>query len=414
MRKEICERDEIDELIEKDKRIKSRRILTPEDLIPLSIPFTEGAYKKADMIGPTIRDMTGEDLEWSAFLLAKKGDPKYIVRDLLIQEGQKIEGAHVGISGENIVKASNQVSKRNRREGSDFYVIGWIHGHGTFQLIPSSRDKRNFDMVINSVSLNTEQKMNSPLNLIETDIVRNLTNGKLVYSGEALEDAVIEHILPKGQKLEEILSQHGIQLDPRENPLDLVRSILESIQTTHYQSNIFGFAYFVIMNNLHHKPYAAIGLKNEKAITRNSNTHLIEGLDIEKVVAECDIEVDEDELKREIKEKVDYQWDKPSLIWSFFKRLAPQPATYEGGMYIPRERGVYIPGSSFGGIQERIKTYKEAGDIQRARDLKKFIDILKNVDYTTSPEDIASSVDNFLTSVYRTSNMQNNQGGKNA
>ncbi|MEK6878132.1 MAG: hypothetical protein AABY22_00910, partial [Nanoarchaeota archaeon] len=180
--------EDMDLFLERSRKSERKLNSDTRRLIPQRILFTEGAYSKADRIGPIIKRLTSRDLEWSGFMLCEKGDLDYIVRDVLIEEGQRIDGGNVQISGESVAKASNYLEKFNRNNGTSLYVCGWIHGHGAVYLRPSTTDEDNFKIVINSVSLNNEQRLLVPFNLIEGDVIKEVRKGIVSYFGEAIED----------------------------------------------------------------------------------------------------------------------------------------------------------------------------------------------------------------------------------
>jgi hypothetical protein len=390
--------DEVDKLLEKLERSRVR-VKTAADYIPKTVPFTQGAFKKADMIGPLVKDLTKQNLEWSAFLLAQKGDPRYLVRDIFIQKGQKIDGGHVEVNGEDVAAASVQIGEENRKRKKQLYAIGWIHGHGTYELVPSSVDRKNFQLVTNSVSLNTEQKINSPLSLIEENPKFKESARAITYSGAAMEDAIITHSLPPIENLEAILNSCGVLLKDNDKLDAIARRIITSTKTDYFQPNIFGFSYFVIMNNLHQEPYTGIELTSEKAITRAKYSDLIEKVGISRVNVEDDIEVDEGRLKDEIKENMDYPWSAAGKIWSFLTGLDSGPIdtgsswAWRGSGYI---QGAYIPGEAINAIKDRAKEYAMAGDLDKAKELQSVLRLLKDVEHTYTKRGALAAVDRFF------------------
>lgn len=295
---------------------KEKKEKTIDNLIPSSVPFTVSALKKAKMIGNLVKKVGGQDYEWSAFLLAEKDDTEYVVRDLILQKGQKaswgnyydeeygevVNYAGIVMPGDALSEASQIIKERNEREGTNYYPIGWIHGHGDANhLGPSGTDKENFKRVINSVSLNTERVMKTPLNLIETKLIKNIEDGKITFSGKAMEDATIEYEVDE-ERARKFLERNGLE----GKATALLDSLLESTEMNFFQSDIIGFSYFVIMSNKQEvEPYAAIGTLSQKAITKTSSEDLLERK-ITKVTVDNDIKVNSRSLEKEIKENIDF------------------------------------------------------------------------------------------------------------
>lgn len=301
------EADDLEKLL--NKKVESKgKVMKPDDYLPQDILFTKGAYQKADMIGPIIKELTGRDLEWSGFMLAAKDDKEYVVRDILLEKGQDITQGNVVIDGEVVAKVGYTLKERNKEKGENLYVIGWIHGHGIGYLKPSITDEENFGRVLNSVSLNTERKVDVPFNLIETDLIKKMGEGKIILRGSALEDASVVYDLTNDPLVKKILEENGINVNDenvREKALKLLSSLLDASNPSFQEPNIFGFSYFVIVNNKHEKPYAALAVNSHKVITEKKDSKLITGYNIKEVEVEKDINVEKDELVKEIKENID-------------------------------------------------------------------------------------------------------------
>lgn len=209
-----------------------------------NILISEGALEKAESVGPIIKDLTGEDLEWSGFMLARKGDPKHIVRDIWIQDDQDIKFHDVKLSGEAITTASHKISELY----PNHYVSGWIHGHGLARLVPSSTDKDNFRTVLNSVSLNTETRTLGDFDVIESDVTRELNGNVVRYNGTEIEDGVIQYSVDP-EKLQRVLRTLGIKPTKGQDTSDLVSALLDSTEIKLFEPVITGFAQFAIVNN---------------------------------------------------------------------------------------------------------------------------------------------------------------------
>ncbi|MBI5148984.1 hypothetical protein HZA33_04865 [Candidatus Pacearchaeota archaeon] len=320
----MTEDEEIERLLLQGNQEKKTTLV---DLIPPTVPFTTNAFKKADMIGPLVEKIGGRDYEWSAFLLAQKQDPNYIVRDVFLQRGQRAtQGCYEGevcsgivIDGKGLSEANKCIEDKNKKEGTNYYVIGWIHGHGNaYHLGHSGTDFENFGIVLNSNSLNTEREVRVPLSLIETEVIKSQEDGKITFSGKSAGDALIEYGLSEAAA-EKILRGNGIDFTKdnlKEKAMSLLDSLLSSTDMKCYQSNILGFSYFVIMSNKHIEPYASIGTISQRAITKTSSAKLIKSK-ISRVRVEDDIKVDRKGLEKEIEECVEFPYHYTSKFIGF-------------------------------------------------------------------------------------------------
>jgi len=309
----MAEEDMIDSLLEAYAKKQAQKIIiTPRDKVPKFIPYSNGAYDKDIRTGPLLEKLSGFDYEYSAFLLAEKGDPLFIVRDLILEKDQEIRRGGVRVNGETIGKINYALRTEARWAKRNLYAIGWTHGHGGVRYLgPSPEDKDNFGVVLNSHGLNTEQRIYAPLDLIETKVRKSCKPGKIKFWGKALEDCLIEHNLSNDKLIKRILKKNKIDACDKEvisRATEILYSLLEASDTTYHQPHIFGFAYFVITSNHKDvKPYGAIGIIEEKVHTPNSKKiSLIEDVSIKTRDVPNDIEVSEKELKKEIRENIPF------------------------------------------------------------------------------------------------------------
>ena len=128
---------------------------------------------------------------------------------------------------------------------------------------------------------------------------------------------------------EEILRKIGIKNSlKKKDSLDLVSLLLDQTDLRFLQPSIFGFSYYVIVNNNHDVPYGAIGLLTEKTITKTKTFDLLEQKPVHIVKVDDDIDVREDDLTREIKQKI-YLPQKPVAKRNKFK-IWPFRSSYGG------------------------------------------------------------------------------------
>ncbi len=404
--------DELEEILSREEKRKAVKIIDPKDLIPKTIYFSEGVYEKADMLGPIIHNLTDRNLEWSGFLLASKNDPRYIVRDILIQKGQKIKNGDVKIDGEDVAKAAVKVQNNNERYGTDFYVIGWIHGHGNAYPHPSPVDIGNFITVLNSVSLNTEKSVSVPLNLIDTEIRKLIRKGKIIYKGDSLTDAKIEYEL-KEDLLKKLLEREGSDVEEilsRRNPTKLLELLLDSTEVKFFQPNIYGFSHFAIVNNKHETPYSAIAISTEKAITKTKSSSLIENVGISKVKVKNDIVFTKESLEEEIKRNIKL----PRKRLYFFTK-GGYTYTYKNGdsigttvtsntpissqSPISSNSAIYIPQRLIYTIEEIVNDFKSIGG-ERVEEVKSFMDMLEEVEKLNTFDEQTDAIYDYFTLRY--------------
>ncbi|MBU1198638.1 MAG: hypothetical protein KKF46_01745 [Nanoarchaeota archaeon] len=413
--------DELDELLVQAENNHEKRIVSPKDLIPKKMPITLGAHKKLEMIGPLIKELTGRDYEWSAYFLTQQGDPNYVIRDLLIQKGQDITLGTVKISGDDVAKANNQLEEKNNANGSNLYIIGWPHGHGDARhLGPSSVDMENFETVLNSVSLNTEQHINIPLKLIETQITKNRENGRIRFSGRSVDDAIIEYVLNHDKRLERILKRNGVDFQ-KENAKDkavhLLNSLLDTTQINYYQSHIFGFAYYAIMSNIPNiKPYTAIGLSTEKAITKGNSSELIDKVEISKVFVKNDIEVTRQSLEEEIKANIDLPKKWVFVNWKGAKGKKgkyvsvganaqkwdaqgyyAQYDNHYGGTY---QNAFYLSRPFLKTLEGKVNEYEKRTDDPSIGEIKSFVKMMVKLDESYRRDEQMQIMDSYFQSKY--------------
>ncbi|MBI4143903.1 hypothetical protein HY486_01510 [Candidatus Woesearchaeota archaeon] len=369
--------DDLEEVIERKTKTKKPRT---EDLLPKTLRITRNALIKAKLIGPLLEKIADDDYEWSAFLLARKKDPTFTIRDLLIQKGQDIRYGNVTIDGTAVAQAQARIEK------TQLYVIGWIHGHGNAQyLTPSPTDKTNFNTVLNSVGLNTEQPVKTPLQLIETKITTREDKGKIILTGESNHDATIEFIAEE----------------------EMLKQLLEGrIKQEVYENTLLGFAYFIIMsNNLKVTPYAAIQYSKETAITKQRRTALKENLRLDTIKETDDIAITIESLEKELRENIEIpkRWYSPTgwvpKKWRGKKGEQPcttgdasgkqplisYPGTQQGMPQAPHEPALIISGSMMAAL--RTISEKMAQEGKNVGEIQTFFEMAADLSRTWSPSD---------------------------
>ncbi|MBI1969490.1 hypothetical protein HYS48_02240 [Candidatus Woesearchaeota archaeon] len=277
--------------------------------VPTTVPMSKGTREKAHTICQIVKKVAGDSHEWFSFLLASKADPLFIARDLLIVKGTKAERGHVVVEGEHVAKASAEVQELNALLGTDFYIIGWLHSHGGGPVGHSFFDDGNFVQVLNSVRLNTEQAVPTRLDLIESRITKHVEDGKIILTGQDVEDAVIRYVLPKEEAFQALLIKYGIEKGKRiavEREAFLA-DVLELVQLETAEPKIVGFGYSVVVNDRGEEPYALVGVVEEKVITgKGTVKKYAYKTNVEPREVEKDVTADPQTLEAMVRERIQF------------------------------------------------------------------------------------------------------------
>ncbi len=301
--------DELEFLLERAAQKQEEKL---QDLVPKEIKITKNARLKASpTLGRIVAEEGGSALEWYSLSVARKGDPEFIIRDIILPGDQKVTGAHVAVSGEEIAKITHQLATENK----DLYVVGWLHNHGTISTFHSGEDDENMQKVLNSVSLNTEQADYKRFNLIESVPQKSFQDGRIKIQGKDLEDAMIEYSLKHPDKVEALIQKFGIPTNGKPHPqiaMELLNELLEISDFTTREPRITGFCYSIVVNNQNDNPYTEIAVIEEDVLSKKKSTHIRERVPLKVVEVPDDITVDEAALRKEVKQKIEIP--KPTVI----------------------------------------------------------------------------------------------------
>src|SRR3989338_10373358 len=278
--------------------------------IPEKIVMTQGTRAKAQAICDAVRTIGERPYEWFSFLLASRADQEFIVRDLHLVKGAQVQPSHVSVDGTMHARAAAEILEYNREHGTDYYTIGWLHSHGAGMVGHSGEDDRNFEQLLNSVRLNTQQAVLEPLRLIETAERREIKDGALVISGQQVEDAVFRYATPNTRALEEVLERYGLTALAgfREVPEgQFLADLLRVVDVTVQQAKIVGFGYSVVVNDKNDDPHALIGYVEEHAITAPGKLHMkTKQTRVACVDVDDDVTFDQRELEALVRERLQF------------------------------------------------------------------------------------------------------------
>ena len=333
--------------------------------VPEKIKFTKGALDKAFAIGKIIDEITFGNYEWHGFMLAKKDDPSYIVRDIFIAKGAEIAPGRTNLDAQALTNAAEGVAEMNKEKGTDYNIIGVIHSHGSDPVGHSRLDDEAFVHVINSYCGATQQYFRRPVQLIEGQKESIVEDGKVVLKGSNLEDAVLRFHPPTEEELKEILTSEGIIIP--EKIKDIRQVALEVLLQSEMgveQTVSAGFAYSVVVN-LKKETYAEVGLREFGITTGQERIRAIKDVDVETVKVEDDVTYDENNLRDEATIKFKFGTNGGSLKWKVGNLVRVYSAKDQGYIWKkeqPRKTWTKKPG------QLRQGQHPEKGMIARAID----------------------------------------------
>ncbi len=294
---------------------REEKLIQERVFIPSTLPITRNTLEKAYEICRAVHTIDGKANEWFSFLLAQKNDPCYVVRDLLLVKGTHAGHAYVAVSGENHARANLEVVKLNEELDRDYYIIGWLHSHADFQPNHSQTDNENFEQLLNTLYLNTQQRERIPLNIVESAPSWELKEGKIRITGQDTVDGYLEYTIPNPERLEQLLEQYGFgkkngfsfgkKRASEEEVQRLWREVVELCDLKTYEPLIRGFGYSIVVNEKKDTPYAEIGIVEEKGITGiGKKTIIRQTISLEVVDVEDDVEFTTQAMQELVRERI--------------------------------------------------------------------------------------------------------------
>lgn len=153
---------------------------------PEKVRITQGAMAKIKTYARLVERITGSANECYGYLLANKDDDSGVVVDAYLGDNQSYSGAHVSISGEDVIRAANAVDPQG------YKIVGWWHSHARFSVFHSGTDVNNFETIVHAVGPNTLRTEYEDVDV--DDIARDgkVDLGGYLVDAELLKDADIK------------------------------------------------------------------------------------------------------------------------------------------------------------------------------------------------------------------------------
>ncbi|KYK25917.1 hypothetical protein AYK26_01410 [Euryarchaeota archaeon SM23-78] len=277
-------------------------------IIPVEIPITTKALEKAQAYGPLVKEIGRQAYEWYGFIAGKKDDEQNIVRDLILAKDQDVSSAFVKVEGAKVALATREVEQINKNKQKNYQILGWIHNHADFGTFHSGTDDNNIYTVLNSVSLNTEKPTKKALNLIESTAEKKILEDKIVINGKDQEDAVIEYLLQDNEAAISLLKKYGIKpdgKDPKKLALALLNDLIGLSKFEVKETKMIGYCYSIVVNNNASEPYGEIAVLEEDVISGKKKQYKSK-VPVKVIEVPDDITFTEEELRKEIKAKIDF------------------------------------------------------------------------------------------------------------
>ncbi len=299
----MMEEDDFLALFEQETRVAQEPTKIPE-----TIKMTEGVMKKINTLCQVVDELTYISSEWHAFLLANRNDPTALIRDIYIAEGAEVGPGETILRPQILARvAEKDIKEYNKEKNKDYVIVGVVHSHGNIRVFHSGIDDDNFDNIINAYSAGTKSYSREKLDLIEGKVKKEVKDSEVIFSGSALEDALVKCALPDESSVKKILEANNIKGTEKLKGLNkALAQILSEIDLQTEQTKSTGFAYSIVVNSNEDTPYAEIGIREFTTLTGESRIKKIKGVKVEPVEAEDDITVDESELLREAANKFEF------------------------------------------------------------------------------------------------------------
>ncbi|MBI4918514.1 Mov34/MPN/PAD-1 family protein [archaeon] len=276
--------------------------------IPETIKMTKGVMDKINTLCNVVDELTYVSSEWHAFLLANRDDPTALIKDIYIAEGAEVGPGETVLEPEVLSRVSEKdIKEYNKINKKDYVIVGVVHSHGNTNVFHSGTDDRNFDNIINAYSGGTKAYSREKIDLIEGELKKEVKDGEIIFSGSALEDAIIKYVLPAKGELQKILETHNIKgTEKIKDVSKALTAILSEVKLETEQTKSTGFAYSIVVNSHGETPYAETGIREFKTLTGEARIKKIKGVKVETVAVKDDITFSEEELLEEAANKFEF------------------------------------------------------------------------------------------------------------
>jgi proteasome lid subunit RPN8/RPN11 len=312
------------------------------------VQVTRSVLNHAQAICDAAKKVSGGSYEWYTLMLGKKEEP-YLNSKLYLPAKQKAQPGFIEVSGEEYALATIEIEKYNTTHKQTYMPVGWLHSHGSGGVGFSAEDKKNFDILLNSVWHNTRQR-----GLKEVELMLNaraeIQADTLVVKGEQLEDLMLELDVPKDSAFNGLLKKYGVKKTPA-SQATFLKDVFDVLSLSIFEPLLTGYGYAVVVNE-RGDSYAVLGEVTNKPISDVKTVKITQRtvpLRIEEDKAKIPTNA---ELEKEVQEKITFvrYVPKPHRKNPWFGRGKGKfKGTYQGP-YGPHQKGAHledfvIPGS---------------------------------------------------------------------
>jgi proteasome lid subunit RPN8/RPN11 len=264
------------------------------------LPITNNTIKKIDNYAKIVGSS-----ECYGFLVSPIDSNDGIVYDAMLAPNQEVSAGHARIGGEAAAMAKEEIESKN------YKALGFWHSHGNFDTFHSQTDDNNMEHLMLSFARDTEEKEKIiPEGYTEKDgkLIFRVGQKEIVVAQEK-EDIRYLHGYNEGVYSELLI---GMERDGKFFINDGNKRIyLDNAKNINVSENngrtlkSLGIAYSIVVNNKG-KHFAQIGISKwcdscERLETKTNEAEL------KMIKVENDINFKKEDLKNEIKEKINRQ-----------------------------------------------------------------------------------------------------------
>jgi proteasome lid subunit RPN8/RPN11 len=291
------------------------------------LQITKAAYEKAFAYARIISELSGDlGTEITGYLVTPKEAKDRVVRDCYLINGQLAEPAEVKIQPQDIIQAGREIDEMGYR------VLGWWHSHGDLKTFHSSIDVENQMTVLNAIA---------PFNYVIEKADKKLEDLKVYREGKDIvlserRDPGIKYRLTLDENSGLTLANMQIEMEKRvgfayslvvHGPKLKVR--VPIVRKKNTKNSLIGFfhssesdyepvmvdgrpAFRIEHRDREIKPYAEIATRLNCDFC-NEMTEKSRDVDV-RVFDKDNIDFDEEELFKEVREKVRFESSPSKLI----------------------------------------------------------------------------------------------------
>ena len=239
---------------------------------------TSYTLEKARAYAKLAKDRQGEFTECYGFLLGDANRRSRLANDIYFTPGQKVNAAHVLIPAKKVIEAGRYI----RKYLPDKKIIGWWHSHANFNPFHSGTDDENLKIVTNQIAPTKYLNIYEEKDFFNGEIRATRNNGSFYICDKHNNSRRLEIALQ----------------DLDGNPL---KGIVIGRVKVRMPVEV-GYAYSMVVNALGDRPYGEIASRRlctacGKGEYKNKEVPV-------EVIDVGDYELDIDEMKKEVKEKI--------------------------------------------------------------------------------------------------------------